>query len=132
MKKNLTPNIFRISSLAVGTLGALCSLYFTIHAGRNNKSILLILLFAVWVLSPFVALVAANVVSNRWSIFARKMLYGLMLVLTVLSLAYYSGFLSVAGTKTAFVFLIVPLISWLLIALFILITRSMSPRNKNG
>ncbi len=130
MKKNLTLNILRISSLAVGTIGALGSLCFTIHAGRNNKSVLLVLLFVIWVLSPFAALVVANVVSKRWSIFARKSLYSLMLILTVLSLVCYSGVLSPAGTKTAFVFLVVPLISWLLIAIFILIARSLSQKSK--
>ena len=46
-------------------------------------------LFAVWVLSPFIALVLANMISKRWSVLIRATLYTVMLILTVGSLAIY-------------------------------------------
>lgn len=72
------------------------------------------------------ALLVANVVSKRWSVPCRITLYSLMLVLTLGSLVGYSGILSPPGTKPAAVFLIVPLISWLLIAIVIPIAASLS------
>jgi uncharacterized membrane protein len=51
-----------------------------------------------------------------------------MLFLTLGSLVSYSGVLSPPGTKPAFVFLVVPLISWLLMAIVIPITASLSRR----
>jgi hypothetical protein len=97
--------------------GAIGSLYFVLRTGYRNHSILLILLFVFWVLSPFMALMVASVVSNRWSAITRSALYLLIFVLPVGSLIMYSGIWTINGTKPAFVFLMVPLASWLLMAI---------------
>jgi hypothetical protein len=102
------------------------SISLVLYKGRNNESVLLIALFVAWVLSPFIALLMADKVSKRWTDFTRKTLYILMLALTILSLLSYSGVLSPTETKTAFVFLVVPLISWVLIVILLLIARSQS------
>lgn len=119
-------NLMRTVALVGVSVGAVVSLCLVLYNGRNNKSILLITLFVAWVLSPFIALLIADRVSKRWRDLTRKLLYGIMLALTLVSLLSYSGALSPAGTKTAFVFLVVPLISWMLIATFIFIARSHS------
>ena len=106
-------------ALVVALAGAAGSLSFMFNAGRNQKSILLIALFTTWVLSPFIALLVANVISKRWSILMRGTLYFLTLFITLGSLVSYSGALSPPGTKPAFKFLIVPLISWLLLIIVI-------------
>jgi len=98
--------------------GTVASLAFMFNAGRDQKSVLLIILFTGWVVSPFMALLAADVKSKRWFIH-RVTLFFLMFLITLLSLIFYSGVLSVPGTKNAFNFLIVPLVSWLLIVIFI-------------
>ena len=128
MKKILTLSLLRTMAVVVVLAGAGISLGLMLHAGRNNKSVLLIVLFVIWVLSPFIALLVANVVSKRWSDLTRMTLYSLMLFLTLGSLVSYSGVLSPPGTKPAFVFLVVPLISWLLMAIVIPITASLSRR----
>ena len=117
MKKNLTFSLLRAIAVVVVLAGAGTSLALTLHAGRNNKSVLLPALFFIWVLSPFIALMVAIAVSERWPALARAALYSFMIVLTLSSLVCYSGLLSPKGTKPAFVFLIVPLISWLVIAI---------------
>ena len=126
MKKTLTLKSMRIVALIVLLIGVIGSFCLVIYNGRNNKSILLISLFVAWVLSPFIALFIADKVSNRWTDSICKTLYIIILALTLVSLLSYSGLLSPAGTKTAFVFLVVPLISWVVIAVFILIARSKS------
>jgi hypothetical protein len=124
MKKYFTFSLIQTISLVIVLVGVVASLGLVLYNGRNNKSVLLIALFVGWVLSPFIALLITHKVSKRWTDFARKILYSLMLVIPISSLLGYSGVLSPAGTKTAFVFLVVPLISWVLIAIFLLIARS--------
>jgi len=75
-------------------------------------------LFTIWVLSPFVALVLAEVVAKRWSVLTRATLHGVMLIVTLGSLAIY-GSVAVGPprSKPAFMFLVVPFGSWLLVAI---------------
>jgi hypothetical protein len=53
----------------------------------------------------------------------------LMLFLSLGSLAAYSGTFSQPTTRPAFMFLVIPLISWLLMMIVIPITRRMSRNN---
>jgi hypothetical protein len=110
------------------------SLILTFHMGRKNNALILTLLFAVWVLSPFIAFLMSEVISKSWSIFARSALYSLIVVLTLGSLLSYGGVLSLPGVKPAFVFLIVPLISWILLVILVLLNERLSGRmpNKNN
>ena len=124
MEKKSTFSLIQTISLVIVLVGIVASLVLVLYNGRNNKSVLLIALFVGWVLSPFIALLITHKVSKRWTDFARKILYSLMLMITIFSLLGYSGMLIPAGTKTAFVFLVVPLISWVLIAVLILIAKS--------
>jgi len=126
MEKTLNLKFMRIVALIVLLMGVIGSFCLVLYNGRNNKSILLISLFVLWVLSPFVAFLIADKVSIRWTDTIRKTLYIIILALTLVSLLSYSGLLIPAGTKTAFVFLVVPLISWVVIAIFLLIARSKS------
>jgi phosphate/sulfate permease len=118
-KKNPAHSPLRTLALIMVVTGGIVSLGLTLHAGRNNHSVLLVLLFLIWVSSPFLGLLVADLVSKRWRGLTRKTLYILMFVLTFGSLISYSGVLSPPGTKPAFVFLIVPLISWIFIAIVI-------------
>ena len=120
--------ILRSIAVIAVLAGAGVSLGLMSHAGRQNNSVLLLLLFAGWVLSPFIALIVVNQISGRWTVLTRLILFCLMLVLTLASVITYSGVFSPLGTKPAFVFLIVPLGSWLLIALFILTIEALSHR----
>src|ERR1700694_4715124 len=62
---------------AVGSVGSM------LWVGHRNPSRVLLALFVIWDLSPFVALVLADIVSKRWSVLTRATLYGLMLILTL-------------------------------------------------
>jgi hypothetical protein len=134
VKRILTLNLLRIIALIVLTGGAGISLKSVLLAGRNNTSVLLPLLFAAWVLSPFISLLAADIISGRWTVPIRLTLYSLMLALTLGSLIGYSGILSSPDIKPAFIFLVVPLISWLIIliatTIITLLTRRRSQKKK--
>jgi len=109
--------------------GALGSLGFVLYTGRNNDSIPLEVLFIFWVISPFAALLIDFKISSRWSVLKRTTLYFLMLVISIGSLVAYSGALSPPGTKAAFVYLVVPLISWVLILIVIPIVSLFTRRH---
>lgn len=119
--------LLRAVALISVLAGAVGSVGLTLHAGRRNDSRILLVLFALWVLSPFMALVLANMVSKRWSVLTRATLYSVMLVLTLGSLAIYGVVaLGHPRAKTAFVFVVVPPASWLLIAIVVPITAQIT------
>jgi hypothetical protein len=87
------------------------------RAGARQPSILLILLFTGWVLSPFVALALANVRSPNWQPITRTALYGVMLGVSFISLSVYALHALIPGMKAGFIYLIVPAACWVLIAM---------------
>ena len=115
-----------LTAVGAGAGGAVASMLWV---GRRNPSRVLLVLFAIWVLSPFVALVLANVVSWRWSALTRAALYSVILILTVGSLAIYGNVaFSPPGPKPAFMFLVVPLGSWLLMIIVVPMVALVSGR----
>ena len=123
VKKLTNNNLLRIIALIVLFAGAISSLVLMFNAGHNQKSILLILLFTGWVLSPFIGLFIADMISKNWLSKTRLTIHLLIIFITVASLIFYSETLKIPGTKPAFKFLIVPLISWVLILIIVPIKR---------
>ena len=114
-------------ALVAVIVGALGSLGLMLIAG--HPPILLRVLFAIWVLSPFVTLLLANRFSKRWSVITRTALYWLMLVITLTSLAIYGYFVLRPPESTpARTFLIVPLGSWMLMAIVVALAALISRR----
>ena len=130
MRKPNNHNSLRIIASIVLFAGAISSLVLMFYAGHNQKSILLILLFTGWVLSPFIGLFIADMISKHWLPKTRLAIYLLIIFITLASLIFYSGALNVSGTKPAFKFLIVPLISWVLILVIVPIKRKRSNISK--
>jgi hypothetical protein len=62
---------------AAGSVGA------TLLVGHRNDSRILLALFAIWVLSPFMALGLTDIVSKRSAVLTRVILHGVMLILTL-------------------------------------------------
>jgi hypothetical protein len=121
--------VLRAAALIALLVGAVGSVGLMLREGHRNPSRLLIVLFTFWVVSPFMALVLANVVSKRWSVLTRATLYSVMLVLALGSLAIYGDVaLRPHRAKTAFVFVVVPPVSWLLIAIVVPIAALISGR----
>jgi hypothetical protein len=116
-------------ALAAVVVGAGGSLGLTLWVGRRNPSRLLIVLFAIWVLSPFMALLWANIVSKRWPVITRVTLHIVILVVTLSSLALYGDVVLRPPRSTpASRFLLVPLGSWLLMAIVVPIAALISGR----
>jgi len=121
--------LLRATALIAVLGGAVGSVGLTLYAGRHNHSRILPALFTLWVLSPFMVLLVASVVSKRWSFPTRAALYIVMLVLTLGSLALYADVaLGPPRSKPAFVFVVVAPASWLLIAIVVPIAARISAR----
>jgi len=124
-----TLGVLRAVALIAVVAGAVGSVGLMLHAGKRTPRLLLVL-FTIWVLSPFVALAWANVVSKRWSVLTRATLYGVTLVLTLGSLAIYGDVVVVAppGAPNAFVFVVVAPGSWVLMTVVVAIAALVSGR----
>jgi len=125
--------VLRAASIIVVAVGAIGSLVFMFRAGQRTPRFLLIL-FTIWVLSPFVALLWANTVSKRWSVLTRATLYCVTIIVTLGSLAIYSEWVNLrpAGSANAFLFVAIPPASLLFIGIVIpmaaLLSRRLSRR----
>jgi hypothetical protein len=108
----------RFVALAVVAAGATGSIVLMLRVGSRQQSILLIALFAGWVLLPFAALGWAGIASKAWSSRARAAYYGASLFVTLASVAMYAGLIPMpSGSPPAAVFLVVPTLSWILFAM---------------
>ncbi len=117
----------RAAALIAVLAGAAGSVGLTLNTSRGRDlGLLAILVFAIWVFAPFVALVLAHALARRWLVRTRATLYCLMLVLTLGSLAIYVG--DAFGPPTTAVYVGVPVVSWLLIALVMPIAAFISAR----
>ena len=118
----------RAAALMAVVVGAAGSLGLFLRAGQRTPRLLLVLM-AIWVFSPFVVLVWANVVSKRWSVLTRATLYSVMLVVALGSLAIYGNdALRPRKAQAAFVYVAVPPASWLLMAIVVPIAAIISGR----
>ena len=114
-------DLLRMAALIAVAVGAAGSVALTLRASERAPRFLLVL-FIIWVLSPFAALAWANLVSRHWSVLTRAMLYGVSFVIVLSSLAIYGGVVSPpAGSPHAFIFVAVPPVSLLLMALLMAI-----------
>jgi len=86
-------------------------------------------LFTLWVLSPFASLFLASLFAKPWSAVSRRMLDGAILVLTLLSLFIYGDVaLGPPRAQTAFAFVVVPPLSWLFIGVVVTLAAFASGR----
>jgi hypothetical protein len=123
--------LLRAVSLIAVSAGAVGSLGLMLRAGRSTPRLLLVL-FVIWVLSPFVGLAWANVVSKTWPVLTRATLYCVTLVVTLVSLAAYGDLVSrPSGSSQAFFFVSVPPSSWLLMAIAVALATLISRRSSH-
>ena len=121
-------SLLRAVALIAVVFGAAGSVGLMLWVGHRNPSLVLLGLFVIWDLSPFIALILADIVSKRWSVLTRATLYAVMLILTLGSLALYGDVVWRPRPQPAFMFLVVPLGSWLLMTIVIPIAALISAR----
>lgn len=105
-------------------IAAAGSLACAIYTGRHNSSVLLIVLFAVWVLSPFVGLAWIDRFAETLPRDMASAIRASALVICISSLVLYVAIAaSHLGHHAAFPFLVTPASSWLAI-----LTMRIAPR----
>ena len=111
-------------------IAALASIVFMLQVGGG--SVILLAVFAAWVLAPFAALVAAEVYARRWSSLHQSTVHVVALTVIVLApFVYGSVALGPPRPQPAFYFLVVPAASWLLI-IVTLITAAVTSRKRSA
>src|SRR6266446_6552565 len=113
------PGLLHAVALIAVVAGAAGSIGLMLWVGRRNPSRVLLGLFVIWDLSPFVALLLADMVSKRWSVVTRATLHIVMLVIALSSLALYADVVWRPRPQPAFMFLVVPFGSWLLMMIVV-------------
>jgi len=103
-----------VAGRAFTVAAALASVALTLWVGRGGSSLVLMALFVGWVLGPFAGFLLADKMAVRWSPLTRKTLYIVMLVVAVASVAAYGAVAVRPRAQPAFMFLVVPLCSWVL------------------
>jgi hypothetical protein len=104
--------------LAVLVAAAVASLVFMFRMGGRNPSALLVVLFTGWVASPFLGACGLTLAEKGLSAGGQVGFTVVSLVVAAGALAFYSGAITVVGARPAFVYLMVPLASWVLLAPF--------------
>lgn len=123
----------RAVSLVAVVAGAVASLGLMFRAGQRTPCFLLVL-FTIWVVSPFVALLWANIVSKRWSVVTRATLYGVTLVVALGPLATYGELIVLRppGSRSTPLFVLVPPVSCVLMAIVIPTAAAISARGSSA
>ena len=124
LQKLLTIRSLGITAYVAIFIGAIGSIDLMLRAGKNNHSILLIMMVAVWVLSPFITLLILNRISYQWASNRRLVLYLSTLIISFISVLIYSNLFPLHFEKTAFKYLVFPLVSWLIIIAVMLKIKS--------
>lgn len=107
-----------LRSAGLGALiaGAIATMALMLYAGGPNRPMVLVPLFAVWDISPYVMLWLLHRLSVRWARTPRLTLYWVMIAVTVGSLGYY--IYDVAHPRqaqAAFPYVVVPPVAWVFI-----------------
>jgi hypothetical protein len=119
----------RATALVTLLVGASASVAMTLYAIRNNPSQLLMVLFTLWVLGPFIVLELVHLASSHWSILTRLAIYGLMPLLTIVSMIVYGQrILRPRRSTGAFVFVALPPLSVLTILIVVAVAGLISRR----
>ncbi|GAC1658969.1 MAG: hypothetical protein NVS4B3_26740 [Gemmatimonadaceae bacterium] len=112
-------------------VGAAGSLLFVIHAGQRAPAVLR-LLFPVWVLSPFAALLVADRFAGRWGRRGRRAVDLSIFGIAVGSLLLYANdALGHRRPQAAFAYVAVPAASLLAVAITVSLATLTSRRRRN-
>ena len=108
-------------------VGAAGSLALLLYGGRSNTHLLITLGFIAWVLAPFALLALAERRSRSWSPLAQTTLRAMTLLIAAASLGIYAYRAAFPPRTTgAFLFVIVPPVSVILVLVALVISSLMS------
>ncbi len=117
-KMNSERPILRTIAFTAALVATIVSVGLMLRACRFNDSGIALALIAIWILSPMMALLVAEVVAKRWLIFSRATVHCLMLVVaSAWVIVYGIDVFAPLSPRAGFPYALVPAVSWLLIAM---------------
>ena len=116
----------RTFAAAAAVIGAIASVVMLVYVGNrtasNRAQPVVMVLIAIWVLSPYVLLVAGNALSKSWSQLSHNILYWTMVAVAMTSLfAYIPAGMGPIRPKPAAPFVLTPPLQWILIVVALLV-----------
>jgi hypothetical protein len=127
--------MLRTLALVAAGAGGLVSVALLLQMSTRNSAFpVVVVLFSIWVLSPFIALLFAILRSKRWPDMVRSTLYGITIVVAIASVLIYTRLIDLkpATSANTFLFVAVPPASWVAIVMTLLVAtlaaRSQSRR----
>ena len=114
--------------MVASAAGSLIAMFIV---GHRQRSIVLMLMFAAWVLSPFGALALLHARSRSWRESSRSLLRGGTLLISIGALAtYVHAVMRPLKSQPASTFLIVPFVSWVALAAGVAIAAMVARRDQ--
>ena len=121
------PTIIRLDSSVSVALGAVGSLAFMFSVGRHNPSAILMILFTLWVVAPFAAMVTAPMLFKKWSVGGRTWFDFFTIIVALGSSGIYGDVaFGTPRPQPAFMFLVVPFVSLFVIGAALLVASFVS------
>ncbi len=96
-------------------MGAVGAVALTLYAGRSSPQRLVMVLMAGWVFAPFFGYAVASRFSSRWSAATQSALDITILLVAVAALAIYARDALQPPPRRAGVYVLSPIVSWLLL-----------------
>ncbi|MEO8482252.1 MAG: hypothetical protein ABI634_08590 [Acidobacteriota bacterium] len=119
----------RSTTRVVLIVGAVVSLALMYRAGHRNPSVLLMAMFAIWVAAPFAAMGFAGRAVRRWPSQSQTWVDRATLAVVLGSVGtYVVDAATPISPKAAFIYLVVPLVSWIVLAIVGAVALSKSRR----
>ena len=123
----------RTAGIIATVIGAIASVAMLVYVGNrigsNGVQPVVMILIGIWVLSPYVLLMAGNGLSKKWSDLSRTTLYWMMIVVAVISLVVYIPIgLGPIRSKPAAPFVGIPPLQWILIVAALFVAARISKR----
>ena len=122
----------RAAAFVAVILGAVGSIGLWIHATRHPP-LAIIVLFVIWVLSPFVLLGISHAVAKRWAPGTQTALYLVMLFVSLGSILIYADDAIAHRTAhPAAVYVVVPAVAWVVSAVAIGLGAWIAKKKQKG
>jgi len=110
----------------IGATGSMCFLY---AATSSQTPFILLILFSGWVLSPYLGLFIATLISRKWKEGVQLALLVIAFFVSIVSLIGYTGIFTPVDARPASIFLIIPFIGWIILVVFFILAWMKSARN---
>jgi hypothetical protein len=123
-------DLFRLPkvSASVSIIAGIVSIVLLFNASEHPP-IILRTLFIGWVLVPYIGMIIITNITKKRDEKSQRLIFYSLISLSLLSMIAFTGIFRPENSKPAFTWLIVPLVSWIIIAIILLISKKIEKNN---